>query len=151
MGNDGMCERGRAHCCCWPLPFPVKWNRYCRRNHQLVISRWKAGTSSHRRRPSDNHDRGGGGGGTRAQRQGPVDVMNGVAVDDGEGSKRGRYSYPFYEDVSAETFQKMKSLAAHPKVQSCWSTRGQLRVRLHDSETIIKVKSIFDSDEKIVG
>lgn len=60
MGNGGMWGRTQ-YCCCWPLPFPVKWNRYHRRrSHQLVISRWKLLVVIAARPSDNNHDRRGG-------------------------------------------------------------------------------------------
>jgi hypothetical protein len=64
----------------------------------------------------------------------------------------GRYSYPFYEDLTKPTFLKMRALNSDPRVLSCWSINGQLRFKLanSNSNTVQRVQSIFDSVDKIV-
>jgi hypothetical protein len=66
------------------------------------------------------------------------------------GDKRPRYAYPFYEDLSAATFKKMKELQADPRVESCWSINGQLRFRLSGSDVIKRVNQIMDPVETIL-
>ena len=62
----------------------------------------------------------------------------------------GRYIYPFFEDLTAMTFKKMRAIADHPEVTACWSSRGQLRFKTKNSETVRKVGNLFDSVENIV-
>jgi hypothetical protein len=66
------------------------------------------------------------------------------------GDKRPRYAHPFYEDLSAATFKKMKELQADPRVDSCWSINGQLRFRLSGSEVVKRVNQIMDPVESII-
>jgi hypothetical protein len=70
---------------------------------------------------------------------------NGVPSD-----KRPRYAYPFYEDLSAATFKKMKELQADPRVDSCWSINGQLRFKLTGSEGVKRVNQIMDPIDSII-
>jgi hypothetical protein len=64
--------------------------------------------------------------------------------------KRPRYAYPFYEDLSAATFKKMKELQADPRVDSCWSINGQLRFRLTGSDVVKRVSQIMDPIDSIL-
>jgi hypothetical protein len=58
--------------------------------------------------------------------------------------KRPRYAHPFYEDLSATTFKKMKELQADPRVDTCWSINGQLRYKLTGSDAIKRVNQVLD-------
>jgi len=64
--------------------------------------------------------------------------------------KRPRYAFPFYEDLSAATFKKMKELQADPRVDSCWSINGQLRFRLTGSDAVKRVSQIMDTIDSIL-
>jgi hypothetical protein len=64
--------------------------------------------------------------------------------------KRPRYAHPFYEDLSAATFKKMKELQADPRVESCWSINGQLRFRLTGSDAVKRVSQIMDPIDSIL-
>jgi hypothetical protein len=63
---------------------------------------------------------------------------------------RPRYAFPFYEDLSAATFKKMKELQADPRVDSCWSINGQLRFRLTGSDAVKRVSQIMDPIDSIL-
>jgi hypothetical protein len=63
---------------------------------------------------------------------------------------RPRYAYPFYEDLSAAVFKKMKELQADSRVDTCWSVNGQLRYRLTGSETVTKVSKVLEPIEAIL-
>jgi hypothetical protein len=71
-----------------------------------------------------------------------------AAVGSEEG---GKYSYPFYEDLTKAAFLKMRALSSDPRVLSCWSINGQLRFKLTESSTVQRVHSIFDSVDKIIA
>ena len=62
----------------------------------------------------------------------------------------GRYTFPFFEDLTAVTFKKMRAIADHPEVAACWSNRGQLRFKLMNCETVRKVSNVLDTVENIV-
>jgi regulator of replication initiation timing len=72
----------------------------------------------------------------------------GARVDGPDG--RGRYIFPVYEDLTRANFMKLRELSLNDKVQSCWSINGQLRFKLHDSTTIHKVNSVFESTDQIL-
>jgi hypothetical protein len=63
---------------------------------------------------------------------------------------RGRYTFPVYEDLTRANFLKMRELAQHDRVQSCWSINGQLRFKLTSSPTIHRVTSVFEPTEQII-
>ena len=62
----------------------------------------------------------------------------------------GRYIFPFFEDLTAMTFKKMRAIADHPEVTACWSSRGQLRFKTKSNDTVRKVVNLLDSVENIV-
>jgi len=64
--------------------------------------------------------------------------------------KRPRYAHPFYEDLSAATFKKMKEIQADPRVDSCWSINGQLRFKMTGSDVVKKVSQIMDPVDNII-
>jgi hypothetical protein len=72
-----------------------------------------------------------------------------TTADSGPGDKP-RYAYPFYEDLSAVVFKKMKELQADSRVESCWSVNGQLRFRLTGSDTIKKVTRVLEPIDSIL-
>jgi hypothetical protein len=65
-------------------------------------------------------------------------------------TEAGRYLYPFFEDLTRINFDKLKSIASHPSVQSCWSAGGVIRFKLKNSDAIRKVKSVFADLQDIV-
>jgi hypothetical protein len=67
-----------------------------------------------------------------------------------QGGPRPRYQYPFHDDLTRDTFMKMKSLQSDPRVNSCWSTGGTLRYRLNDCNIIRRVQSIYASNDDIL-
>lgn len=64
----------------------------------------------------------------------------------------GKFAYPIYEDLTRINFQKMRALAQHELVESCWSINGALRFKMKDDDTntIRRVKSVFMSVEEII-
>jgi hypothetical protein len=63
--------------------------------------------------------------------------------------ERGMYSYPFYEDLTKTACTKMQALNNDPRVHSCWSINGQLRIKLANSNIVKRVYSVFDTVDKI--
>jgi hypothetical protein len=68
----------------------------------------------------------------------------------GGSEEGGRYSFPFYEDLTKAAFTKMRALNSDPRVHSCWSINGQLRIKLANSNSVKRVYSVFDSVDKII-
>jgi hypothetical protein len=62
----------------------------------------------------------------------------------------GRYLYSFFEDLTKTNFAKMRAIAAHESVAACWSSRGNLKFKLKDSESVMSVHNVFDSVENIL-
>jgi hypothetical protein len=63
----------------------------------------------------------------------------------------GGYLYPFFEDLTKLNFAKMRAIANHESVSACWSSRGQLKYKLHDSDTVKSVRNVLDTVEKIIA
>ena len=63
----------------------------------------------------------------------------------------GKFKFPFYEDLTKINFAKMRALAQHEKVHSCWSVSGILRYRLHGENTVRKVNDVFDTVSDILS
>ena len=64
--------------------------------------------------------------------------------------ERPRFAHPFYEDLTAATFKKMKEMQADSRVESCWSINGLLRYRLAGSEQVRRVKQTLESNDAIL-
>jgi hypothetical protein len=77
-------------------------------------------------------------------------AQDGVSAGGSKSHKQPRYAFPFYEDLTATTFKKLKELQADPRVEACWSVNGQLRFRLTGSDQVKKVKHILDPIESIL-
>jgi uncharacterized coiled-coil protein SlyX len=63
---------------------------------------------------------------------------------------RPKYSHPFHDDLTRDTFLKLKQMQADPRIQSCWSTGGSLRYKLVDSEIVKRVPSVYLSNDEIL-
>jgi hypothetical protein len=73
----------------------------------------------------------------------------------GEATKKV-YCYPFYEDLTRETFNLLQALLKDPWTGpvwtiSVWTISGNIRFKLQGEDTFRKVISIYDSVEKILG
>jgi hypothetical protein len=67
-----------------------------------------------------------------------------------DSSSRPRYIYPFFDDLTKDNFSKMKQLQDDPRVESCWSAGGNLRVKMADSSIIKRVTSVYQSNDEIL-
>ncbi len=65
-------------------------------------------------------------------------------------SRPGRFRYPLFEDLTKMTFAKMRALATHPRVEACWSSGGQLRFKMKDSQTVHRVNNLLATVEAIL-
>jgi hypothetical protein len=68
----------------------------------------------------------------------------------GEATKKV-YRYPFYEDLTRETFNLLQALLKDPRTGPVWTISGNIRFKLQGEDTVRKVVSIYDSVEKILG
>jgi hypothetical protein len=64
-------------------------------------------------------------------------------------SKRDRPKFLIFEDLSPPNFNHLRALAKDDRVKSAWSFGGQLRFRLHTSETVYRVRSLADTVDSI--
>jgi hypothetical protein len=72
-------------------------------------------------------------------------------VPGGGGSQpRQRYRFPFHDDLTKDSYAKLKLLQSDNRVMSCWSTGGVLRVKLADSGEIRRVSSVYMSNDDIL-
>lgn len=65
--------------------------------------------------------------------------------------ERQRQLYPFYDDLTKAAAHKLSELQADDRVQSCWTINGQIRYKLKNSESVKKVKSVFDPIQSIIS
>jgi hypothetical protein len=65
-------------------------------------------------------------------------------------NSKQRYLYPFQDDLTRDTYIKMKKLQSDPRVYACWSTSGTLRFKLAENGDIKKVPSVYLSNDDIV-
>jgi hypothetical protein len=80
----------------------------------------------------------------------PKAAAGAVSRDASRAPEPGRYLYPFFEDLTRVNFDKMRSIASHPDVQSCWSAGGVIRYKLKNSDTIKKVRNVFAEVQDIL-
>jgi hypothetical protein len=66
------------------------------------------------------------------------------------GAARVKYAYPFHDDLTRDTYAKMKALQADPRVHACWSTGGYLRYKLSESGDVRRVLSVYSSNDDIL-
>jgi hypothetical protein len=64
--------------------------------------------------------------------------------------KKNSKSLHLNEDLSGATFKKMKEIQADPRVESCWSIKGQLRYKLTGSDVIKRVNQVLDPIDSII-
>jgi hypothetical protein len=72
------------------------------------------------------------------------------AVKEEQPGQRPKYRFPFHDDLTKDTFNKLKLLQSDPRVQSCWSTGGSLRYRLVDCNIVRRVSSVYKSNDEIL-
>lgn len=78
--------------------------------------------------------------------------VSGRGATASEGSERAaRLRFPFHDDLTRPALFLLKALQGHEKVQACWSINGQLRYKLKNSDTVKKVKSVFDHVDDILS
>jgi hypothetical protein len=63
---------------------------------------------------------------------------------------RPKYRHPFFDDLTRDTFSKMKMLQDDPRVEACWSTGGTLRFKKVNSDVVKRVTSVYMSNDDIL-
>jgi hypothetical protein len=57
-----------------------------------------------------------------------------------------RIMFPFYEDMTGDTYKKLRELARDDRVVGCWTVGGTIRLKkTSDPSTVLRVKSVYDS------
>jgi hypothetical protein len=69
----------------------------------------------------------------------------------GPQGRTSRYLFPFFDDLTGTNFNKMRALAADPRVATCWAAGGSIKYKLKDSEVVKRVASVFDTVDVILA
>jgi len=62
-----------------------------------------------------------------------------------------RSKFAIYEDLSPVNHGILQQFAKDTRVRSAWSYNGQVRFKIHNSETMYRVKSLSDTYESLVS
>jgi hypothetical protein len=65
-------------------------------------------------------------------------------------SNKQRNRFSIYEDPSPCNYAIFRAFSDDPRVRSVWSYSGQVRFKVHDCETVYKVKSAQDTFDSLV-
>ena len=65
-------------------------------------------------------------------------------------TNRVRNQFSVFEDLSPHNHAIFRVFSEDPRVKSAWTYSGQVRFKIHDSETIYKVKEATDTYDSIV-
>lgn len=77
--------------------------------------------------------------------------------DGPSGASRGqarpaRLLFPFYEDLTGDTYKKMRELALDERVAGCWTVGGNIRYKkTSNPNTVLRVKSVYESNDSILA
>ena len=61
-----------------------------------------------------------------------------------EETRKGRFAYPLYDDLTKLTLHKMRAISQDERVSACWTVNGRIHFKLQDSDAVRKVGSIQD-------
>jgi len=61
-----------------------------------------------------------------------------------DASRKGRFVYPLYDDLTKPTLMKMRAIQQDDRVLAFWTVNGKIHFRMKDSEVVRKVVSIQD-------
>ena len=63
-----------------------------------------------------------------------------------------RLMFPFYEDLTSDTYKKMRELALDDRVAGCWTVGGNIRYKKSsDPNAVLRVKSVYDTIDTILA
>jgi hypothetical protein len=71
--------------------------------------------------------------------------------ESGPHGRSSRYLYSFFEDLTWTTIMKMKALAADERVATCWTSNGNIRYKLVDSQVVKKVHCVLNPVDKFLN
>jgi regulator of replication initiation timing len=60
-------------------------------------------------------------------------------------TKKTRSKFAIFEDLTSANHAQFRALSSDPRVKSIWSFNGQIRLKSHSSDTILKVRSLSDT------
>jgi hypothetical protein len=60
-------------------------------------------------------------------------------------TQKTRSKFAIFEDLTPANHAQFRTLSSDPRVKSIWSFNGQIRLKSHSSDTILKVKSLSDT------
>ena len=66
-------------------------------------------------------------------------------------AKAAKMSFPFFEDLTKATFQKLTSIKQQTNVISAWTVNGSIRFKIKDNNTIFRVNSLQETFEEIIS
>ena len=66
-------------------------------------------------------------------------------------AKVAKMRYPFFEDLTKATFQKLSSIKQQDSVISAWTVNGSIRFKVKVKTTIFRVNSLSETFEEITG
>jgi hypothetical protein len=61
-----------------------------------------------------------------------------------------RSQYAVFEDLCPTTHSQFRAISSDHRVKNTWSFNGQIRFKLHDSETVYRVKSLKDTVDSVI-
>lgn len=74
----------------------------------------------------------------------------GGGAEETGGARPGAFCFPLYEDLTRTTFHKYQSLSKDTRVTAIWTVNGQIKLKKEGSNEVIRVKSVFDTNDKIL-
>jgi FtsZ-binding cell division protein ZapB len=83
----------------------------------------------------------------------PREDGNGGSARGATGDSRpSRVRFPFYEDLTGDTYKKLRELARDDRIAGCWTVSGTIRFkRVSDPSTVCRVKSVYDTNDAILA
>jgi FtsZ-binding cell division protein ZapB len=67
-------------------------------------------------------------------------------------SRPPKLLFPFYEDLTGDTYKKLRELAQDDRVAGCWTVGGNIRFKkASDLTTVLRVRSVYDTNDSILA
>jgi hypothetical protein len=76
---------------------------------------------------------------------------NGIPQPPEEEKALGIVRYNISEDLTPPCYRLVRDLNRHEEVAKVWTVEGRVRMLLKGSQTVHKVRSVFDSADSIVS
>jgi len=65
-------------------------------------------------------------------------------------NNRVRSKYAIFEDLTPAAHAQLNSFSSDHRVKSAWTYNGQIRFKIHNSETVYRAKSLTDTYDSII-